>query len=67
MSELPVLKGRLIAFSLFCLGVQVMPVNVYANNTEVTTQPFTVKIGASRVIYGLTSGCESISVSNFSL
>ncbi|WP_370605677.1 fimbria/pilus periplasmic chaperone [Citrobacter braakii] len=64
MSELPVLKGRLIAFSLFCLGVQVIPVNVYANNTEVTTQPFTVKVGVSRVIYGLTSGGESISVSN---
>ncbi|TBL64182.1 hypothetical protein EYY97_04285, partial [Hafnia paralvei] len=41
-----------------------MPINAHADNADVTTQPFTVKIGASRVIYGLTSSGESIGVSN---
>lgn len=64
MLELLIPNVRFIASVLFCLGVQLLPINVYADNTEVTTQPFTVKIGASRVIYGLASSGESISISN---
>lgn len=64
MLQLPISNRGFITSILLCLGVQVMPINAHADNADVTTQPFTVKIGASRVIYGLTSSGESISVSN---
>ncbi|WP_321572942.1 fimbria/pilus periplasmic chaperone, partial [Hafnia paralvei] len=64
MLQLPISNRGFIASILLCLGVQVMPINAHADNADVTTQPFTVKIGASRVIYGLTSSGESIGVSN---
>ncbi|MEG0868511.1 MAG: fimbria/pilus periplasmic chaperone [Hafnia sp.] len=64
MSKLSPCNSGVFCFSLF-LGLQTASLGVFAESKiETTTQPFTVKIGVSRVIYNPEGNGETLSVSN---
>ncbi|MEF9898154.1 MAG: fimbria/pilus periplasmic chaperone [Pseudomonas sp.] len=64
MLRLPLSNGRICRSFLFSTAVGIVAQYSYADNMRTRQQPFSVKIGASRIIYGLASGGATLSVSN---